>query len=478
MKWISFCKMIIVAAWLCSPLLAYSQQLISSESKGSLTKAQLDAQFGPFAQNGIKLYKITYTMPDLDGVLDTVSGLLLVPDRGNVVMPLLVAMHGTVDSKTDVPSNLLGGYELGGIFAATGYVTLMPDYLGLGESRGVHPYVHAASEAASGINMLFAVRPYLLQNNILVNNQLFLTGYSQGGHASMAMHQALEKNFANDFTVTAAAHLSGPYSISVAMRELILSDRVYNFPAYVAYTILSYNLAYDIYDNLDRIFKPTYKQIIEQFLAGTISVSQFNTTLITNLKLYNGASIAKYMLQDSVINAIATNPNHPINQALASNDTYKFAAKAPTRLFYCRADDQVPYTNSIVADSVMNALGSVNVDAIDVNPTADHTGCIFPAVLNTLSFFGTYQQIQTSAKDIAQSRLPIAVYPNPAAEVVFFKNAPDGALLQIMDLSGKIQISKKLTGSVQVNLQQLPKGVYFAKITSSKGQWMGKVILQ
>lgn len=478
MKCSIFCKVVIMTIGLAMPFFVQSQQLISSVPKGAFTKEQLNAQYGPFAQNGIKLYKILYTMPDLNGVTDTVSGLLLLPDRTNVALPVAVVMHGTVDSKEDVPSDLRGGYELGGIFAANGYVTLMPDYLGLGESKVFHPYVHAASEASSGVNMLYAVRQYLAQNNILVNSQLFLTGYSQGGHASMALHQALEKNYTRDFTVTAAAHLSGPYSISTVMRNTILSDKAYAFPAYHAYTFLSYNLAYNLYNNIQSVFKPAYAREIEKFLADSLTVSQLNTRLSNELSRNHGASITRNMLQDSIINILTNNPNHPIYKALIDNDTYNWAAKVPTRLFYCTADDQVPFRNSVIADSVMNKLGATDTKAIDVSPNADHGGCILPALLNTLSFFAQYQQIQTDAKDIALNRLPIEAFPNPTSDIMVFRNAPDGALLQIVDLSGKIQLQTTLAGSKEVSLQRLSKGVYFAKITSRQGQWIGKIVLR
>ncbi len=462
----------------CAPLLAKSQQLIRSEFKAAFTKEQLNAMFGPFAQNGIRLYKLEYTMPDLQGITDTASGLLIIPDRTGVVLPLLCAMHGTVDSKEDVPSNLRGGYELGSAFGAFGYVTFMPDYLGLGESRGFHPYVHAESEAAAGINMLFAVRAYAAQQNLLINDQLFITGYSQGGHAAMAMHRSVEQNYANTLKVTAAAHLSGPYSISGAMRDLILGNQEYYFPAYIPFTLLSYDVAYDIFGNLESVFKPAYASTIQKFFNGEFTLNGLNQALIDKLRMEHGAVIARYMFQDSVINSVQNDLNHPINRALAANDVYQWAPQSPTRLFYCRADDQVTYRNSIVADSVMTLLGAVDVDAVDVNPSADHGGCVFPAVLATVTFFGQYQQIQTDVNDLASNRLPIEVFPNPSNAWLTFRYAPADAALQVIDLNGKIRYTAKLNATQQVNLQNLPKGVYFIKMTSRQGQWTGRVVLR
>jgi dienelactone hydrolase len=137
-----------------------------------------------------------------------------------------------------------GEGQVGLLFAGLGYVAFLPDYLGLGlTSRGFHPYVHAASEAWAALDMLRAGDQFCQQLQVAVNAQLFITGYSQGGHGAMALHRAIEKDPSNEFTVTAAAPLSGPYSISGVMRNLILTDTVYYDPAYIPNTALSYQTA-------------------------------------------------------------------------------------------------------------------------------------------------------------------------------------------------------------------------------------------
>jgi hypothetical protein len=61
---------------------AEAQQLVSAQLLGSRTAAQLSTQFAPLTlQFGAKFYKITYTTPDVKGVRDTASGLLVLPDR-------------------------------------------------------------------------------------------------------------------------------------------------------------------------------------------------------------------------------------------------------------------------------------------------------------------------------------------------------------------------------------------------------------
>ncbi|MDF1868415.1 MAG: hypothetical protein P1U70_26565, partial [Saprospiraceae bacterium] len=91
-----------------------AQELINSTYLQSLSKTQILSQFGtnPFVINGVDMYRIHYITPDVLGVPDTASGLLIIPDDLAVIYPLLSYSHGTVASKNDVPSKLQGGYEL------------------------------------------------------------------------------------------------------------------------------------------------------------------------------------------------------------------------------------------------------------------------------------------------------------------------------------------------------------------------------
>lgn len=475
-------RILILALVFCHSLtLSTAQELVRSEVVGQVSQSELAVQFGPFGglvENSVTLYKILYTTLDVKGVLDTASGLLILPDRPNNVMPLICVQHGTVSSKSDVPSNLQGGYELGLTFGALGYVTAMPDYLGLGESRGFHPYVHADSEASASLDMLLAIRAFATQNNIQLNDQLFITGYSQGGHASMALHREIELNQRDVFTTTAASHMSGPYSISGVFRDFIISEEEYFFPAYVAFTVLSYDEVYGLFDELEEVFKPAYANAIRLYYNGSINLTALNTLIIGQLTQDFGASVARNILQDSVITAIVNDPNHPFNVALRDNDVYEWVPEAPTRILYCMADDQVPFRNSIIADSVMTQLGATTVELFDVQSNADHGECVFPAVLNTVLFFGQFRNISTDVNNLAHP-LSIQVFPNPTTGLLRISEVPTNALLQLYDLNGKLLRQEKTTDTSPIlNLQNLDQGVYLLRITSDQGNWTEKILRQ
>ncbi len=458
-----------------------AQTLVSSEEVGQVSREELAELFGPLGgliENSLTLHRILYTTLDVEGRLDTASGLLILPDRPNDQLPLLCAQHGTVNSKSDVPSNLRGGYELGLTFGALGYVTVMPDFLGLGTSRGFHPYVHADSEASASVDMLLAIREFAAQNNVALNDQLFITGYSQGGHASMALHREIELNLSNQFTVTAASHMSGPYDISGVFRNFILSEEEYFFPAYAVFTVLSYDRVYGLFDELTEFFKPAYANAVQLYFNNAITLSTLNEIIIDQLTQSVGASITKNVFQDSILNAIANDPFHPYNQALRDNDVYEWAPQAPTRILYCQADDQVPFRNSIVADSVMNELGAPSVEAFDVLTTADHGECVLPAILNTVFFFDQFKSISTSIRH-ALPTLPVTVFPNPTSGLLRIQEVPERALLRIFDLNGKLLYQEIAnTATPSIDLHGWSDGIYLLQITSAEGNWTGKILKQ
>lgn len=172
------------------------QKLISTTPAGIISRDFLAFLFGAngaLLENGIELYKITYTTVDVFGKPDTASGLIILPSNGKKSFFPVIYQHGTVDDRNDVPSNVKGGWEAGAVFAGLGYFTILPDYLGLGTSRGYHPYVHAASQSWAASDMLKAAVTFAANAGITLNEKLFITGYSQGGHASMALHRDLEK---------------------------------------------------------------------------------------------------------------------------------------------------------------------------------------------------------------------------------------------------------------------------------------------
>lgn len=472
-------KLLLATLLLLNAAVLSGQELIAYEKKGTFSFLSYLLLIGNQAEYDVEAYKINYTTTDLTGAVDTASGLITFANTTDISAPLTLLQHGTVPSRDAVPSNLRGGYELGAALSSIGYVTIQPDYLGLGDSDGLHPYVHADSEASAGIDMIFAAKAFLDELQIAYNDQLFVTGYSQGGHAAMAAHRVLEADYADQLPVTASAPLSGPYSISTATKERLLSEEEYLFPGYAAWTLLSYNEAYGLYDSLTQYMKQPYAELALAFKNEEIDLSTLHANMITQLTQDHGASIVKNMFRDSIIAAIQSDENHPFNIALRDNDTYDWAPQAPTRLYYCMSDDQVAFTNSIIADSVMNANGAVDVQAIDVAPSQDHGGCVLPAALSTVSFFRQYAQFTVSGNRQWAELEGVSLYPNPAQTQVQLQGIPQDAQLQILDLQGRILDQRVLrAGTETVSTRELLPGLYLFRLSAPEGLWNQQVVVK
>lgn len=455
------------------------QLFISSESKGKLTVSEIESLLGGVisVDYGVQLYKLRYTTTDVRGLPDTASGLLVIPDLPGAIFPPLVFQRGTIDNRLDVPSNLMDAWEASAIAGGLGYVVIAPDLLGVGDSRGFHPYLHAASEASAAIDMIFAAQDFALQNNVQLNDQLFIAGYSQGGHSAMALHREIETNWSDIFTVTATAHMSGPYSLSGIMRDLILSDEPYPFPGFVAYQMLSYNYVYEWYDSLTQVFKPQFVAPMEQFFNEEIGFFAMDTLLLFQLRNDFGQDLPKLMFQDSILNALATDSLFPLNIALRENDTYNWAPRAPTRLLYCSGDDRVKYTNSTLADSVMQLNGALDVGSFDISSTLDHRECIEPAAALAILFFESFK-VLVNTPLVSKEILNIKAYPNPTNGLLTLENLPEQAIVQIIDVNGRIHLSRQVNKFAQIfDLEYLSKGIYVVKIISDQGSWAGKIIV-
>lgn len=463
----------------------YAQEMVSVDPLGARSQSELQSEFQTITMlYGTSYYKVRYTSTDAKGQKDTLSGLLAVPDQEDTRYPVLVYQHGTSACKTCVPSRfgVSGGEEgeLGLLFAGLGYVACLPDYVGMGDGRGFQTYVHAQTLASAADDMVKAVRSWTeTQSDFSVSDQLFITGYSQGGYASMAYHKYLEQN-EGPSAVTAAAHLSGPYNLSGVMRDLILSDNDYTYVAYLPNTVLGFNEFYEIFDRPSEFFKSEYVADIEKYYNGEMDIVELNINLLIKLLINSGRRLTKNMIRDEVLQEIVTNPAHPLNAILRENDLHNWKPEKPTAIFYCMADDQVPFRNSIVARDTMTALGVSDLLVRDVLSSANHGQCVEPALEATISFFRPYQEIVTSTEDWAESELKI--YPNPVSDLLTLQCEKDViSQVQWMDISGRPLSSVLHPNSqeVQLNVSTFSSGIYIVRVvTESQKLITRKIIIE
>jgi len=250
------------------------------------------------------------------------------------------------------------------------------------------------------------------------------------------------------------------------MRDLILSDESYGSPAYIAYLMLGYQEVYgDLYNNLNEIFVEPYLTSIQKFRNGTINLTVLNNQLIAALAV-SGDTINKRMFQDTIIDAIITQPDHPINVAIDKNDTYNWAPAAPTRLYYCGRDEQVPNENSIVAETAMQGLGAPDVLAINIDSTKGHTACVFPAITASVAFFKSFLN-PSALEDLDPKASELKVFPNPVLDevVIDWDKAKGGMEYEIINSNGQT-VKKGHSYLNTISIHNFPGGVYVIVCTA------------
>jgi hypothetical protein len=200
-----------------------------SQLAGTATGAQLLEITGAPAC-GVDFYHVTFWTVGGAGETTESSGALMVPTGAapacSGARPIVEYAHGTSANKALNLADITNvanteGILIAAMFAAHGYIVVAPNYAGYDISTlGYHPFLNAVQQSGEMMDMLAAARtalPNTLSSATSDNGQLFLTGYSEGGHVAMATLRAMQ---AAGQKVTAAAPMSGPYALE-AFGDLI-----------------------------------------------------------------------------------------------------------------------------------------------------------------------------------------------------------------------------------------------------------------
>lgn len=332
----------------------------------------------------IEGYKVTYQTTSFDGTPTTATGALMVPiprDGSAIPTTLVGYSHGTMISKEAAPSRFGGGGEesIGVLLAGDGYLVAMPDYLGLGDGEGFHPYSHAESQASSVIDILRASISIAEDLSLPTNGDVFLVGYSQGGQSTLATHKEIEANHSDEFNLLGSAPMSGAYDVSGVQEQYMLAFTPYSTPGYLPYILYSYDMVYDILPSGDptQALKSPYDSIAPYILGQATSIGDINNMC---------NPIPRLMIEEDYLDGYINDPDHPLKIALRDNDLYLgWTPQAPVRLFYCEGDDQVSYQNSLIAYDAFSAAGAPDVILRRIDQDGnllDHNECAPGALLS------------------------------------------------------------------------------------------------
>jgi hypothetical protein len=360
-------------------------KLLSATDTGTMSTVQLwilffGAGIPITPQHSVRLYRVTYETATPLGARTVASGALLLPLNVGKPLPLFAYQHGTITQTNAAPSamNVDSEVAVGLVMATSGYAAILPDYLGLGSSPGFHPFHHARSQATASLDFLRAAVAFCQANGFPLTNRLFLAGYSQGGHATMALCRELEMFHTNEFTITACAPMAGAYDMSGVTTADFLSGRPFPNPYYFAYLLKAYQEVYQFAPSFADLLTPPYDTTLPPLLNGNSSGGTINSAMPAD---------PVQILKPEYLAAFRENPRHPLRLALEENDLYRWRPRAPMRLYHCAGDRDVIPANSQVALASFHARGATHVQLIDPAPFANHGDCAQPSMLLVKAWF-------------------------------------------------------------------------------------------
>jgi pimeloyl-ACP methyl ester carboxylesterase len=311
-------------------------------------------------ENSVDCYRMQYRA-SIDGKVVQLSGLLALP-RGVESRRLVSFQHGTTTTRTAVPSQPDGtGIAAAIAFAGNGYALVAPDYPGLGESAGRHPYYVADEIGPAVVAMIEAAQR--LDN--VPDGPVFLSGFSEGGWASLAALRLLESQGKR---VVGSAQVAGAYDLRRVSLPAALKGGAPSHSLYLAYAAWGQSEHYG--HTLDSVLTPEYAVTVERLFAGAKPKEIVSTLPPDPRSMFNQAFLDAYDHDQS----------HWYLDAFAANSLVDVMPRAPVRLYYGSKDLDVVPEEALALERSMRARGA-DVKAIDVGPVGHDPSMLAAAPL-------------------------------------------------------------------------------------------------
>ena len=374
----------------------------SASVAGTLSAAQIDASVasaeaplvGAGAKCPVKVVKLVYATIDPKGAVATASAGLLVPDGSGCAgpYPLLSQQHGTNTFSGFSQTSTSDGsvQSAAAMFASQGIVTVLPDYLGYGNSSiAYHPYLQLENSAAVVIDALRAARHWLAGNGVVLDGKVFLSGTSEGGYATLATQKVIERENASEFALAAVGAGSGPYQLSQTVAQFMATPDSPDSSktVYGSMIIVGLQKTYgDLYGNPVEIFNAQWSGGIEAASPGQYSETQLYNNCIepfnlkdpwttgfpvfgscSTLPLLQGGFVTDFLNGTSLYNGSAL----ALRTRLVAQDLLTgWTPVAPLGLCY-GAPDTMAAPNAVLAQSYFTGRGfqKLTMEEIDSDTT-------------------------------------------------------------------------------------------------------------
>ncbi len=330
---------------------------------------------------GYKAVRITYNTTNENDEEVVASGLLVIPTatpqyqeyresmgQRAFSVSMISENHGTIFTEAESPTGtevkdgmpnyatavLMSGYA--------GFASVMPDYIGYGESATVaHPYMLKDATVEASLDMIKASMYYMEQNGVALNYQLYISGYSQGGSAAMALAQEVEDDF-DRVNLMGTAAMAGPYDLEALGDIEIDASHTMTYPAFLGYLADSYAYYDDDISLGDIVVEENTTMYHELFMGSTTGPAIHMSLGLTEgygFGTYTADAMFKTTFIDEYKNS--TGVGAKIREEFVENSTDDWVPKTKMNLIHCVDDEIIPFSITQATYTSMVDNGAENI---------------------------------------------------------------------------------------------------------------------
>jgi pimeloyl-ACP methyl ester carboxylesterase len=324
--------------------------------------------------NGIDMYRVVYWTQHL-GQAELVSGLFAVP-RGGTPKATVMWLHGTSVQRVFAPSTPTReeGVLISAAYAGNGYLTIAPDYVGLGQSQSSHPYLYIPTTVNAARDLLTAAQSAADGLSISWKSKFFVAGFSQGASATAALQRSIEADPAHNLALLAAAAMAPPLNLAEISVPLALKGKAVTSSMYLAYIIHAYSKIYDQQPN--SVMTDQHASLLSELYSGAKDTQSVIAALPKD---------PETMLRPEFLQGFEKSEASWFRDALVENEAFNWVPKNELRLYVGDDDVDVPAADARAAYTSMKA-NKGNVSLVEVGPY-DHDGVVTRSVPRSLKWF-------------------------------------------------------------------------------------------
>lgn len=319
-------------------------------------------------EHGVTLHRLTYSTTSSDNERVLASALVALPRGRRRLRGVVSWQHGTESLRTNAPStkHVLHGLLPACVFAGHGYLMVAPDYLGYGVSDRAHDYYLTDNMAVVVRDCIGAATTAIAQLGTAAPPGLFLAGFSEGGHATLATHRLLEREPLADLTLRASAGVATPGDLDGAGLAGALAGGSRYCSLYIAWLAATYARHYR--EPLASVLTPQWGELAQVLFDGTHDSEQTVEALPNQ---------PREMLHPDFLGTYDRNGDHWFLARLRQNSLLDWAPRAPLRLYYGTEDtDVTPVQAELLEDHHRARSGDTTAVCVG---DVDHDGTILLA---------------------------------------------------------------------------------------------------